>query len=76
MDSAGLGALLGFSLIVCMVCSVTCFEKGRKWKESFEKRWKNHRALQTPLLVITVANPLLVRSGSKHFKLKEVLPSK
>ena len=76
MDPAGVGALLGFGIIGCLILSSVCYEKGRQWKEAFLKRWNSSRKLQTPLLPVTSSNPLLVRSNSKQWKVKETLPSK
>jgi hypothetical protein len=72
LDSGLLGGLIGAGCMACIVFGGCCYER----KERFVEWWRRKRALHQPLLPVTSANPVLVRSGSKQWKMKELVGPK
>jgi hypothetical protein len=59
MDAGLTGGLIGIGVMVCVVITSVCHEKIKK-------------QVHIPLLPVSIANPVLVRSGSKQWKMKEL----
>ncbi len=76
MDPAGLGALIGISVMACAVCVVFAREKGSEWVSKLKKRYQTYTQQKQPLLPVTKTNPILVRTQSKQFQMKQLLSSK
>ncbi len=72
IDAGLLGGLIGVGTMGCITLSMCCYEK----KEAFVTWWRKKRSLHQPLLPVTSSNPVLVRSGSKQWKMSELLGSK
>jgi hypothetical protein len=70
MDPGGLGALIGVSVMVFIVCAGIAREKGDKWVAKLKQEWKT-LCVHSPVIN---QNPILVRSTSKQFQMKEILP--
>lgn len=76
MDSAILGALIGIGVMGCLALTTVFYEKGAEWKERLLRKWRERRHLHAPLLPVVKENPVLIRSTSKQFQLRELLPLK
>jgi hypothetical protein len=69
LDAGAIGGLIGVGVMACVVLSACLYDK----KEKFQQYWVKRRVLHQPLLPVIVTNPVLVRSGSKQWKLKELV---
>ena len=76
MDPAWIGVLSGFSIVCCMFCCTACYEKRTAWKKAIREKWYSKSHLHQPLIPVNQTNPLLVRSGSKQWKMHELVSSK
>ncbi len=76
MDPGGLGALIGISVMVCAVCVVFAREKGDEFINKLKKKYQIYKQQKQPLLPVTQTNPVLLRTPSKQFQMKELLGSK
>jgi hypothetical protein len=76
MDAGLVGGLIGVGAMFCIVCTSVMYEKGgeliRKARTTFEK----YKQQKQPLLVVTKENPVLLRTQSKQFQMKELLVRK
>jgi hypothetical protein len=72
IDPGVLGGLIGVGFMACIVVSSCCYEK----RKQVQNYWKKRRHLHQPLLPVIVVNPTFVRSGSKQWKIKELVASK
>jgi hypothetical protein len=73
MDAAGIGALIGVSVMVCGVCSIGLYER----KKTIQGRWRQicFRMYGGALLPVRQETPLLVPYHRK-FEMKNILPPK
>ena len=76
MDPAGIGALIGFGTIACLLGTTVLYEKGTSLKEFLQTRWKASRRIDQPQLPIYGSTPRVMRSGSTQWKVKQLLDSK
>ncbi len=76
MDPGGLGALIGISVMVCIVCTAVAREKGGEFINKLKKKYQIYKQQKQPLLPVTQTNPVLLRTPSKQFQMKELLGSK
>ena len=74
MDPAGTGALIGISVMVCAGLIIVCNDKGTQLMEKCKKRYQTFKQQQQPLLPVVKENPVLVRSTSKQFQMKDIIP--
>lgn len=76
MDPGGLGALIGISVMVAIVCIGVAREKGDECVMKLKKKYQRYKHHKQPLLLVKKDNPLLVRTHSKQFQMKELLVKK
>lgn len=76
MDPAGIGALIGIGVMICIVCSAVAHEKGSEYLNILKEKYQKYRHQRQPLLPVVKENPVLLRSNSKQFQMKEILPSR
>ena len=76
MDPGGLGALIGISVMVFIVCVGVAREKGDECMAKLKKKYQTYKQQKQPLLPVTQTNPVLLRTPSKQFQMKELLTSK
>ena len=76
MDPGGLGALIGVSVMVFAVCVGIAREKGGDCIAKLKKKYTTYKQQKQPLLPVTQTNPVLLRTPSKQFQMKELLGSK
>ncbi len=76
MDPGGLGALIGISVMVFIVCVGVAREKGDECIAKLKKKYQTYKQQKQPLLPVTQTNPVLLRTPSKQFQMKELLGSK
>ncbi len=76
MDPGGLGALIGISVMVFIVCIGVAREKGDECIAKLKKKYQTYKQQKQPLLPVTQTNPVLLRTSSKQFQMKELLGSK
>ena len=81
MDPGAIGIVGGTAIIVFLVITVTCYEKRhsilRYCRETYKRKQERHQQ-QQPLLPLTttISNPMLVRSPSRQWKVKELVETK
>ena len=76
MDPGGLGALIGISVMVFIVCVGVAREKGDECMAKLKKKYQIYKQQKQPLLPVTQTNPVLLRTPSKQFQMKELLVTK
>lgn len=67
MDAGVTGAVIGISIMGCLLLTVFCYEKIGPWSIS----WKQQR--QPLLPVVVLQNPIGLR---KHFQMKQLVQKK
>ena len=76
MDPAGVGALIGIGVMACVFFTFVIREKGADCMNKLRETYQKYKNQRQPLLPVSKENPLLVRTSSKQFQMKEILPSK
>ena len=76
MDAAATGALIGIGVMVCLGGMVVINDKGAACLKKIKARWSTYKQQRQPLLPVTSQNPLLVRTNSKRFQMKELVAPK
>jgi len=76
MDAGLIGGLIGLGVMVCGVGTAVCYDKGGKVLASLKKRLATYQQTRQPLLPVTKPNPVLVRTSSKQWKMKELVATK
>ena len=76
MDPGGLGALIGISVMVFIVCVGVAREKGDECVAKLKKKYLTYKQQKQPLLPVTQTNPVLLWTPSKQFQMKELLVKK
>lgn len=76
MDPAGIGALIGIGVMVCIVCTAFVHERGSEYWNILKEKYQQYRHQRQPLLPVTKENAVLLRSNSKQFQMKELFQSK
>lgn len=76
MDAGLIGGLIGVGVMVCIIGTATCYEKGAAYVAYWKKRVASYRQHRQPLLPVVQENPVLVRTSSKQWKMKELVASK
>ncbi len=76
MDPGGLGALIGISMMVCIVCIGVAREKGDECMAKLRKKYETYKHQKQPLLPVLQTNPVLLWTSPKQFQMKELLGSK
>lgn len=76
MDPSILGSVIGIGILACLGLTVVLQDKGATcWTKTTQRiqRWRQQRQ---PLLPVVTQNPVLVRSGSSQWKMKQLLDLK
>ncbi len=73
MDAGLTGAVIGIGVMVCIVLVGVINEKGGKCIEQYKQKYAMYKLQKQPLLPVTSQNPLLVRTTSKQFKMKDLV---
>lgn len=73
MDPGGIGALIGIGIMVCVICTSILYEKTENIKVRFKRFTASWNHEQKPLLPVSKTNPVLVKSLSKQFQMKDIL---
>ena len=76
MDPGGLGALIGISVMIFVVCVSIAREKGDECIAKLKKKYTSYKQQKQPLLPVTQTNPVLFRTPSKQFQMKELVVKK
>jgi hypothetical protein len=76
MDSGGLGALIGVSVVVAIVCIGVAREKGDECVSILKKTYTTYKQRKQPLLPVTQTKPVLLLTFSKQFQMKELVVKK
>lgn len=73
MDPGAIGALIGIGVMVCLACTTVLYEKGSSLMKKVKITFQNYKQQNQPLLPVTKDNPVLLRSSSKQWKLRELV---
>ena len=76
MDPAGVGALIGIGVMACLFCTALFHEKGSVYLANLKEKVQKYRHQRQPLLSVTKENPVLVRTNSKQFQMRDLVQSK
>ena len=76
MDPALTGALIGIGVMACIVCITVTREKGSEYINILKEKIQKYRHQRQPLLPVTKENPVLLRTNSKQFQMKEIFQYK
>lgn len=74
MDAGLIGGLIGVGAMACLIGSAVCYEKGGKALAFFKRKYTAYRQSRQPLLPVTKTNPVLVRTISNQWKVKDLVP--
>ena len=69
MDPAVLGVVIGLSVLGCFLLYIPI-------QDRFKELYDIYKAQRQPLLSVVKENPLLLRSSSKQFQMKELLSNR
>lgn len=76
MDPAVIGSLIGVGILSCLGLAVLIQDKGRACVESVKRKIARWRLQRQPLLPVETRNPVLVRSASSQWRMKQLLDLK
>jgi hypothetical protein len=76
MDAGLIGGLIGLGVMVCGVGTAVCYDKGGKVLAYFKRKYTAYRQSRQPLLPVRKTNPVLVRTSSNQWKMKELVAKK
>lgn len=76
MDAGLTGALIGVGVMACLALTVVLNEKGRQIIEKCQRALTKYKQQNQPLLPVIKQNPILLRTHSKQFQMKELLVKK